>query len=120
VLEAARDLQEARMSSGTVRWFNASKGFGFIAPDDGGPDIFVHASALERGGISELNEVDQVSFDVQEDRRSGTESAANLRVTGASPTPPRRPTRAPWGEDQRESFLGRSSGHSGVAAAEAR
>ncbi len=72
------------MSNGTVKWFNASKGFGFIAPDDGGADVFVHASALERAGIRELNEGDLVSFEVEEDRRSGKVSATNLQVI---PTP---------------------------------
>ena len=71
------------MASGTVKFFNASKGFGFIQPDDGGPDVFVHATALERAGIRDLNEGDQVSFEVEEDRRSGKESATNLRVTGS-------------------------------------
>ena len=71
------------MASGTVKFFNASKGFGFIAPDDGGSDVFVHVTALERAGLRDLNEGDQVSFEVEEDRRSGKVSATNLRVTGA-------------------------------------
>ena len=71
------------MPSGTVKFFNASKGFGFIAPDDGGSDVFVHVTALERAGLRDLNEGDQVSFEVEEDRRSGKVSATNLRVTGA-------------------------------------
>lgn len=71
------------MPSGTVKFFNASKGFGFIAPEDGGADVFVHVTALERAGIRDLNEGDQVSFEVEEDRRSGKVSATNLRVTGA-------------------------------------
>src|SRR4028119_1829218 len=70
------------MANGTVKFFNASKGFGFIAPDDGGADVFVHASALERAGIRGLNEGDLVSFEVEEDRRSGKVSATNLQVTG--------------------------------------
>ncbi len=73
------------MASGTVKFFNSSKGFGFIAPDDGRADVFVHATALERAGIRELNEGDLVSFEVEEDRRSGKVSATSLRVTGTSP-----------------------------------
>jgi CspA family cold shock protein len=70
------------MASGTVKFFNADKGFGFIAPDTGGADVFVHVSALERAGIRGLNEGDLVSFEVEEDRRSGKAAATNLRVTG--------------------------------------
>ncbi|HVG49488.1 MAG TPA: cold-shock protein, partial [Rubellimicrobium sp.] len=79
------------MASGTVKFFNASKGFGFIQPDDGGPDVFVHATALERAGVRDLNEGDQVSFEVEEDRRSGKESATNLRVTGSGSRSGARP-----------------------------
>ena len=71
------------MANGTVKFFNASKGFGFIAPDGGREDVFVHATALERAGIRELNEGDLVSFEVEEDRRSGKVSATNLQVTGS-------------------------------------
>ncbi len=66
------------MASGKVKWFNAQKGFGFIQPDDGGKDVFVHISALERAGISSLAEGQAVSFDVVQDR--GKESAGNLKV----------------------------------------
>ena len=59
------------MASGTVKFFNADKGFGFIAPDNGGADVFVHVTALERAGIRGLNEGDLVSFEVEEARRSG-------------------------------------------------
>ena len=65
---------------GTVKWFNATKGFGFIQPDDGGNDVFVHISAVERAGLSTLNEGQKVSFDIVADRRSGKSSADNLRV----------------------------------------
>lgn len=65
---------------GTVKWFNATKGFGFIQPDDGGKDVFVHISAVERAGLSSLNEGQKVSFDIVADRRSGKSSADNLRV----------------------------------------
>lgn len=69
------------MQTGTVKWFNSQKGFGFIQPDEGGNDIFVHISAVERAGISSLNEGQKVSFDVVADRRSGKSSADNLRVS---------------------------------------
>jgi CspA family cold shock protein len=66
------------MASGKVKWFNAQKGFGFIQPDDGGKDVFVHISAVERAGIRALNEGQAVSFDVQQDR--GKAAAANLKL----------------------------------------
>lgn len=68
------------MSTGTVKWFNGQKGFGFIQPNDGGNDVFVHISAVERAGLSTLNEGQKVSFDIVADRRSGKSSADNLRV----------------------------------------
>jgi CspA family cold shock protein len=70
------------MPSGTVKFFNTDKGFGFIAPDHGGADVFVHATALERAGIRGLNEGDLVSFEVEEDRRTGKAAATDLRVAG--------------------------------------
>lgn len=70
------------MPTGTVKFFNAAKGFGFIAPDNGGADVFVHASALERSGIGGLDEGDQVSFELEQDRRSGKPTAVNLQVSG--------------------------------------
>jgi cold shock protein len=69
------------MESGTVKWFNTAKGFGFIQPDNGGPDVFVHVSAVERAGIGALNEGDKVTFDLEPDRRSGKMAAENLTVT---------------------------------------
>ena len=66
------------MATGTVKWFNASKGYGFIQPDDGGKDVFVHISAVEKAGLSSLNEGAKVSFDVVNNR--GKDSAENLRV----------------------------------------
>lgn len=66
------------MANGTVKWFNAQKGFGFIQHDGGGKDVFVHISALERAGINSLNEGQHVSFDVVSER--GKEAAANLKV----------------------------------------
>jgi len=68
------------MASGTVKWFNATKGYGFIQPTDGGKDVFVHISAVERAGLGTLNEGQKVTFDIQTER--GKSSATNLRVTG--------------------------------------
>jgi cold shock protein len=68
------------MAQGTVKWFNSQKGFGFIQPDDGGKDVFVHVSAIERAGMHGLNEGQKVSFDVVSDRRTGKSSAENPRA----------------------------------------
>jgi cold shock protein len=68
------------MATGTVKWFNGTKGYGFIAPDDGGKDVFVHISAVERAGMRSLNEGQKISFEVVADRRSGKSSADNLRT----------------------------------------
>lgn len=67
------------MQTGTVKWFNSQKGYGFIQPDEGGNDVFVHISAVERAGLNGLNEGQKISFDVVADRRSGKSSADNLR-----------------------------------------
>jgi cold shock protein len=67
------------MTTGTVKWFNATKGFGFIAPDGGGNDAFVHVSAVERAGLSTLVEGQKVSFELVADRKSGKMSADNLK-----------------------------------------
>jgi CspA family cold shock protein len=64
-----------------VKWFNPQKGFGFIEPDDGGKDVFVHISAVERAGMSSLQEGQKLSYEVVADRRSGKSSADQLRVT---------------------------------------
>jgi CspA family cold shock protein len=68
------------MSTGTVKWFNNQKGYGFIQPEDGGKDVFVHISAVERAGLSTLNEGQKVSFEVVADRRTGKSAAENLRT----------------------------------------
>ncbi|QNL18179.1 cold-shock protein [Hyphobacterium sp. CCMP332] len=66
------------MTTGTVKFFNSSKGFGFIQPEDGSTDVFVHATALERAGIHSLDEGQKVTFDVVQDSRSGKNAADNL------------------------------------------
>jgi CspA family cold shock protein len=68
------------MNKGTVKWFNSQKGFGFIQPETGSKDVFVHISAVERAGLSTLNEGQKVSFDIVEDRSSGKSAAENLRA----------------------------------------
>jgi cold shock protein len=68
------------MTLGTVKFYNEQRGFGFIQPDDGGKDVFVHATALERAGIRRLVEGQKVSFDTEEDRRSGKTAVANLQA----------------------------------------
>jgi cold shock protein len=68
------------MSTGTVKWFNSTKGYGFIQPDNGQNDVFVHISAVEQAGMSSLNEGQKVSFDVTTDPRRGKTSATNLRA----------------------------------------
>ena len=68
------------MATGTVKWFNETKGYGFIQPDQGGKDVFVHISAVERSGMSGLAEGMKVTYDVEADRKNGKESATNLKV----------------------------------------
>ena len=70
------------MTTGTVKWFNIQKGFGFIAPDDGGNDAFVHISAVERSGLGDLREGQKVSFELVADRKSGKMAAENLQDLG--------------------------------------
>ena len=67
------------MATRKVKWFNGTKGYGFIQPDDGGKDVFVHASAVERSDLNSLVEGQALSYDVEQDRRSGKESAVALR-----------------------------------------
>jgi CspA family cold shock protein len=68
------------MTQGTVKWLNSQKGYGFIQPDDGGNDVFVHISAVERAGMRSLNEGQKVSFELVADRKTGKSSASNLRT----------------------------------------
>jgi len=68
------------MAQGTVKWFNGQKGFGFIQPDDGSNDVFVHISAVERAGLNGLNEGQKVAFELVADRRTGKSSADNLKA----------------------------------------
>ncbi len=68
------------MNTGTVKWFNSQKGFGFIQPDNGNQDVFVHISAVERAGLSGLDEGQKVTFDIVADKRTGKSSADNLRA----------------------------------------
>ncbi|MRI54216.1 cold-shock protein [Methylobacterium sp. DB1607] len=68
------------MSTGTVKWFNGTKGYGFIQPEDGSKDVFVHISAVERAGLRGLAEGQKVSYELETDRRSGKQSAGQLQV----------------------------------------
>jgi CspA family cold shock protein len=68
------------MATGTVKWFNTQKGFGFIQPDQGGNDVFVHISAVERAGLGSLHEGQKLSFELEKDRRSGKLAAAQLQA----------------------------------------
>jgi CspA family cold shock protein len=68
------------MNNGTVKWFNSQKGFGFIEPEGGNKDVFVHISAVERAGMSTLDEGQKVTFDIVADRRTGKSAAENLRA----------------------------------------
>jgi CspA family cold shock protein len=68
------------MQTGTVKWFNGQKGFGFIQPDEGGADVFVHISAVERAGLRSLNEGQKIGYELERDRRSGKTSAGQLQI----------------------------------------
>ena len=68
------------MATGIVKWYNSTKGFGFIQPDQGGNDVFVHASAIERAGMNGLNEGQAVSYELEQDKRSGKTSAGSLQA----------------------------------------
>jgi CspA family cold shock protein len=85
-LRAARPVsfddspKDLRMSTGTVKWFNEQKGYGFIQPDDGGKDVFVHISAVQRSGLQGLRDGQKVSYELQADRRTGKMAAVNLQA----------------------------------------
>jgi CspA family cold shock protein len=80
-VQAQRHSEKACfMTNGTVKFFSQQKGFGFIQPDDGSKDVFVHISALERAGLSGLNEGQKVAFDTQQDRKTGKTAVANITV----------------------------------------
>ncbi len=72
------------MPTGTVKWFNMQKGYGFIEPEGGGKDVFVHISAVERSGMDGLRDGQKVSFETETDRRSGKTSAVNLKAAGGA------------------------------------
>lgn len=78
VIYSLTSSKESDVATGTVKWFNGQKGFGFIQPDNGGKDVFVHISAVEKAGLSGLNEGQKISYEVVANR--GKESAENLRV----------------------------------------
>ena len=80
VARLALTLRNASMATGTVKWFNAEKGYGFIQPDEGGKDVFVHISAVEQAGMRNLQEGQKVDFEVVADRRTGKSAASNLRA----------------------------------------
>jgi cold shock protein len=69
------------MPTGTVKWFNGQKGFGFVQPDAGGPDVFVHISAVERAGMNGLNEGQKLSYEIVQDKRTGKSSAGDLKAS---------------------------------------
>lgn len=68
------------MTTGTVKWFNSTKGFGFIQPDNGGPDAFVHISAVERSGMRDIVEGQKLNYELETDKRTGKQSASNLQA----------------------------------------
>lgn len=80
VISPLLDFKEIVMQTGTVKWFNATKGFGFIQPDNGDADVFVHISAVERAGIRQLVEGQKIGFEITLDKRSGKSSADNLQA----------------------------------------
>ncbi|BCG83347.1 hypothetical protein MesoLj113b_68890 (plasmid) [Mesorhizobium sp. 113-3-3] len=78
----ANFTRDTHMAIGTVKWFNSSKGFGFIQPDNGGQDVFVHISAVERAGLSTLTDGQKINYEIEQDRRTGKSSAGSLSKAG--------------------------------------
>lgn len=77
-LTTTQAYRNANMATGTVKWFNSTKGFGFIQPDNGGADVFVHISAVERAGMTNLVEGQKINFEIEQDRRTGKSAAGSL------------------------------------------
>jgi CspA family cold shock protein len=102
------------MAGGTVKFFNEAEAFGFISPDDGGSDVFVHVSAVERSGLAGLNEGDQVTYELEQDRRSGKVAAVDLQVTGAGPASDRARRPSPAGRSYDRAGLDRGAPRRGV------
>jgi CspA family cold shock protein len=92
------------MPRGTVKFFNDAKGFGFISPEDGGGDVFVHVSAVERSGLRGLSEGDEVSFEIEQDRRSGKNAAVDLQVTGSGAPRPQSQSRPSYPPRERNEW----------------
>ena len=86
------------MATGTVKWFNGAKGFGFIQPDEGGPDVFVHISAVERAGLRSLNEGQKITYELEKDPRSGKSAAGQAPGLGRQDLRGREtpPSRTDW------------------------
>jgi CspA family cold shock protein len=108
------------MASGTVKWFNTAKGFGFIQPDDGGADVFVHISALNQAGLDSLNEGDKVDYEMEQDRRSGKLAATTIVVTAQGTPQPRRSGGGFGGGDRGGYGGGRDRGFGGGGGGGAR
>tara|TARA_R110002167_G_scaffold365066_1_gene588683 strand:+ start:262 stop:489 length:228 start_codon:yes stop_codon:yes gene_type:complete len=73
-------MEVLKMATGTVKWYNSTKGYGFIQPDDGGKDVFVHVTAVEVSELNSLDEGQKISFEVERDRKTGKESATQLKT----------------------------------------
>jgi CspA family cold shock protein len=101
------------MASGTVKWFNSAKGFGFVQPDDGGSDVFIHISALNQAGLDSLNEGDKVSYELEQDRRSGKLAATQIVVTAHGAPQPRRSGGGGFGGGDRGGYGGDRGGFGG-------
>jgi CspA family cold shock protein len=101
------------MASGTVKWFNTAKGFGFVQPDDGGSDVFVHISALNQAGLDSLDEGDKVDYELEQDRRSGKLAATQIVVTEKGAPQPRRAGGGGFDRGDRGGYGGGGGGYGG-------